>query len=164
MQVVGQVLRCATYLPQLQAFSTRGVEHMSQFITTSGAYVDFGLMTPFKLVPIAEAGSHLSKLADKLEVLDGSPVYFVDDGATGTSDDVLDLAEDQMIEQGDFDGTPLDEVITLLHRKGNAIRIWWGGESNAHLDVVEFETLKDLKQALVIQHPIFRARISGCPC
>lgn len=137
---------------------------MSQFITTSGSYVDLASNGPFRLVPISEASSYLARLAPEIEGLDGAPVYFVDDGATGTSDDVFDAAEDQMIERGSFDGTPLDEVITTLHEIGNTIRIWWGGENNAHLDVVDFGSLSDLKQALVKQHPIFRGRISGRLC
>lgn len=135
---------------------------MSQFITTSGKYVELVGSGQIKLVPASAAQTYISKLAEDIQMLDGGDVYLLDDSCTGTSEDVFNIADDQMIDKGHFDNTLLDIVLAQLYRAGHTIRIWWAdNDPLAYTKVIDCGSLESFKSTLVAQHPTFRARLAA---
>ena len=57
------------------------------------------------IVPIEIAQEYLHALAPDISRLDGSPVYYCDDGTSGTSTDFIVPAEDQALEEGSIEGS-----------------------------------------------------------
>jgi len=63
-------------------------------------------------------------MANTLAGMNQAPVYLVDDGTTGTSDDFVTDGENALINNGTLEGSVLFSVIQRLAAQGNAILIW----------------------------------------
>ena len=100
---------------------------MSYFMTTSGRAVQFTGVEPVELIRAGEAQHYLQKLEQELSARDGSPVFLVHDGTTGTSHDLVVEAEQRYHVHGSIQGTRLLKVISALAENGNTLRIWWAG-------------------------------------
>jgi hypothetical protein len=64
------------------------------------------------------------ELARELAQLDGSPVYLVDDGETGTSDAFVMEAKSRLWADQGAEGTVLNEVLTWCFAHRVSFRIW----------------------------------------
>ena len=107
------------------------------------------------LVPAASAQAYVANLESRLAQLDGAPVFFVDDGESGTSHDLVGQVGDALVE-----GRPLREVpfIVLLERcirNGWNFRVWLAdNDPQAHvkntIPVANFDAvLENMEQGRV---------------
>ena len=97
---------------------------MSYFMITCGRVADFSDLAPIELVPAPDAQSYIHPMANTLAGMNQAPVYLVDDGTTGTSDDFVTDGENALINNGTLEGSVLFSVIQRLAAQGNAILIW----------------------------------------
>ncbi len=58
---------------------------MSYFATVSGADLSSATVPGLSFVPAQRAQRYVRELASQIGALDGQPVFFCDDGRTGTS-------------------------------------------------------------------------------
>jgi hypothetical protein len=126
---------------------------MSYFVVTKGKKPDFSGIDKVEAVPIEQAQSYLSRLANDLsEDGDVSNLYFVHDGETGTSDNFVSEAEGQFFRTESFAGTRFDKILDACISAGNSLRVWLAKDSpNVHLDVVKCDTIDLLKKTIVDQ-------------
>jgi hypothetical protein len=105
-----------------------------------------------RFVPISKAQKYVKQLASELSALDGSPVYFCDDGSSGTSSAIVDDTETKAEEDSSLDGTPILALLNLCDRSGAVLRVWWaGGDSDAYRNVTECKTIAEATDLIVGQ-------------
>jgi hypothetical protein len=97
---------------------------MSYFATISGRDLSNARIHSFSIVPAEQAQDYVRRLVPRLAALDGEPVYFCDDTATGTSHDFIGGAQDHTAEHGTLAGHPMTQLLDLCDRTGAVLRIW----------------------------------------
>jgi hypothetical protein len=141
---------------------------MSYFITVSGKKIDLSGLQPIELVPADKAQYYIKNLALELSALDGAPLFLVDDGSSGTSDDVVTPVISLLKRGGQIDETPFHRLLIHLSEHNCILRIWHASNiSNAHLRVKDCNSLEDaiyeiLEQSLKFAIIGIRVRFS-CP-
>ena len=125
---------------------------MSYFITSAGAQILKYDLDTAALVPAQDAQDYIRALIPELSSLDGTPLFLVDDGETGTSS-ALVIAATKALGMGEpIENTSLYAVMTRLALARHTVRIWWAGESeSAHLDVEHCSGLRDAVHLLLDQ-------------
>jgi hypothetical protein len=103
---------------------------MSYFATISGANLADECVPGVELVPVELAQEYVSCLASRIAELDGSPVYFCDDGESGTSTDFVVAAEDAALDAECLDNTAMLALLQLCERRRCVLRVWWAGDSD----------------------------------
>jgi hypothetical protein len=96
---------------------------MSGFMTITGPILDLSDLKPIELIEASKAQEYIQKLEKDLAIEDGSPVYFVHDGITGTSDDFIGEAWNTLQVRKSIKGTLLLSLIERLIANGNTFRI-----------------------------------------
>ena len=115
---------------------------MSYFITSAGTQIKLPPNASFKLTPLKDAQKYLQKLAPTLTIIDGSPLFFVDDLKTGTSHDIVCDAQIALNQGGKFSETLLHSILKMLLESGHIIRIWYADDTaDAHLRLDEYQSL-----------------------
>src|SRR6185312_11778767 len=97
---------------------------MSYFITISGSITAADVPAPAVLVPASKAQAYIADLEPELAKLDGAPVYFVDDGETGTSEDLVMAANEAANEGRPTDHLPVVVLFERCIRNGWNFRVW----------------------------------------
>lgn len=117
---------------------------MSYFITTSGATVDLSGVEPVELIDIRDAQQYVRDLEDELSAADGTPLFLIHDGETGTSHNFVVEAEDRVHRTGSLRGSRLATVLERLVAAGNTFRICWASDSPAFPDAAQCHTLDQI--------------------
>jgi hypothetical protein len=102
---------------------------MSYFVVISGEGCCALPIARGIIVPIETAQDYVSSLAGLLTAIDGQPLFFWDDGKTGTSHEIVCEAESeaQMMLCGFeiLQACAFSKVLTDSDRLGCRIRVWW---------------------------------------
>jgi hypothetical protein len=120
---------------------------MSYFMTVAGNITALKLdnVTGFSLVPVNEAQEYIQNLAGEIQAADGSPLFLVADGESGTSHDIVCDAENNLKENGTLEGTIMLNLMQQFAKNGNAFRVWWAGNgSQAHNSGEVFSSLNEI--------------------
>jgi hypothetical protein len=117
---------------------------MSYFMTISGVLPDRSF-SPLEFLPIAEGQRYIADLEEELSLADGTPLWFVHDGSTGTSHDFINDAQDHYSENGTLNGTLLLRLMETCVEADCVFRIWWASaKPGCHRDLAEFTTVGEL--------------------
>jgi hypothetical protein len=109
---------------------------MSYFMTVSGIAPDLSGLEPVEFVEAAKAQYYIERLAEQLTQLDGGPLFLVDDGHSGTSDDLVSPAVSSVRMGEPIENTPLNLLLNRLSTGQHTLRIWYAGRVlDAHLRV-----------------------------
>lgn len=93
-------------------------------MTVSGSIGATDVPPPAKLIPASMAQEYIADLEEKLVALDGAPLYLIEDGETGASDDLV-LDAKVAIEQGrPSEQVPLFTFLDRCFENGWHFRIW----------------------------------------
>lgn len=120
---------------------------MSYFMTVAGDISSLKLegTDGFRLVPVAEAQKYIQNLAAEIQEADGSPLFLVDDGESGTSHNIVCQAQDSLNENGTLDGTIMLKLMEQFAQNGNPLRIWWAtNDPRAHDSAEIFSSLNEV--------------------
>lgn len=102
---------------------------MSYFVTVSGEISPSDVPAPAQLVAAAKAQDYVAKLERDLASLDGEPVYFIDDGESGTSEELVMAVGEALREGEPVANLPLVVIIERCFRSGWSFRIWNASDS-----------------------------------
>jgi len=98
---------------------------MSYFVTVSGSIAESDMPPGAKLVPAAKAENYyIARLERDLAELDGAPVYFIDDGETGTSEELVLAVGEALRERKAVETLPLVVLLEKCIRNKWNFRIW----------------------------------------
>jgi hypothetical protein len=104
---------------------------MSYFMTVAGSIAAGDVPPPAKLVPAAQAQSYIAKLEPHLIELDGGPVYLVDDGDSGTSEDVVMETYEALWAKQPVGGLPFVVLLERCFDRGWNFRVWLAGNDTS---------------------------------
>jgi hypothetical protein len=100
---------------------------------------------PLEFLPLSRGQKYVADLEPELSVTDGTPLWFVDDGATGTSHAFVSEAMGRYSGYQNFEGTLFLELIQACISAGCGFRLWWpSNEPNSHRDLAEFTSAREL--------------------
>jgi hypothetical protein len=104
---------------------------MSYFMTVAGDTSSLRLdgINGLRLVPMNEAQKYILALSAEIQETDGSPLFLVDDGESGTSHNIVVDAENNLHENGTLDGTTLLKLMEQFTQSGNYFRIWYASNT-----------------------------------
>ncbi len=108
---------------------------MSYFMTVSGIAPDLSGLEPIEFVGVAKAQYYIERLAEQLTELDGGPLFLVHDGQSGTSDELIQPAVSAVRLGEPIENTPLSHLLNRLSKGTHTLRIWYAGNTDAHLQV-----------------------------
>ena len=114
-------------------------------MTLSGAIPtkDF---TPIEFLPISKGQKYIADLEAELSLADGTPLWFVHDGRTGTSHDFVSAAQDHCNEHGTLDGTLLLRLIEAAVGAHCVFRIWWASDQpSCYRNLTSFKSIQELR-------------------
>ncbi len=117
-------------------------------MTISGA-LPSQTFPPLEFLPVSKAPKYIADLEQELADADGSPLWFVHDGQTGTSHEFVCNAQNYYNEHQSLDETLLLRLMKSCIEAGSVFRIWWAsGEPNCHRDMREFAGSEELGAGL----------------
>lgn len=117
---------------------------MSYFMTISGD-IHAEILPPLELLPISSGQKYIADLEAELSVADGTPLWFVNDGRTGTSHDFVSDAQDHYNEHGTIEGTVLLSLMKTCVAADCVFRIWWASnDPSCYRKLTEFTSLQEL--------------------
>ena len=120
---------------------------VSYFMTISGALPKHAFPS-LEFVPISD--SQIANLAPEFFVMDGTPLWFVHDGETGTSHDFVCGAQNHFNEHGTLSGTMLLQLMQACVEADCGFRIWYASDKpESHRELAEFATLGELYSGIV---------------
>lgn len=135
---------------------------MSQFITSSGNKIEPKNYGAIRLLPAEKAQKYIIALLPKLKEQDGEHVYFLDDGSSGTSDEIFIEVDEAIQKRGNIEGTIFNDILNELYATGHTIRIWYAHNAlDDYKNIVECKDILDLKRVLLSQSPTYRARVAA---
>jgi len=103
-------------------------------MTVAGAITAADVPPPGKLVPASQAQTYIAQLEAALTKLDGSPVYLIDDGETGTSDDLVMETKEAICEKRPTDNLAFIVLLNRCFAQKWSFRVWLAGnQTNAHV-------------------------------
>lgn len=118
---------------------------MSGFMTITGPILDLSDLKPIELIEASKAQDYIQRLEKDLAIADGSPVYLVHDGITGTSDDFIGEAWNTLQLGKSIKGTLLLSLIERLIANGNTFRIWHAAnDPNDYLHVKDCFSIDEI--------------------
>jgi hypothetical protein len=92
-------------------------------MTVSGPIAAGDVPPPGKLVPASQAQPYIARLEADLAKLDGRPVFFIDDGETGTSEDLVMDANEAVQDERPTAGLPIVVLMERCFRNGWSFRL-----------------------------------------
>jgi hypothetical protein len=117
---------------------------MSYIMIISGA-LPAQAFPPFEFLPISKGQKYIADLEPELSLTDGTPLWFVHDGATGTSHAFVSDATNHYSGHHNFDGTLLLQLMQACISAGCGFCIWWpSSKPDSHRDLAEFTSTPDL--------------------
>ena|GEM_PF-6433887 len=100
---------------------------------------------PLEFLTISEGQKYIADLERELSVTDGTPLWFVHDGKTGTSHNFVCDAQDNYNEHNTLDGTLLLRLMQACVEADCGFRIWYASDMpGCHREVTEFTTISEL--------------------
>ena len=120
---------------------------MSYFMTVSGAIKAADVPPPGKLVPASQAQTYIARLEPSLSKLDGAPVYLIDDGETGTSDDLVMDAKEAIWEQRPLEHLPFIVLLERCLKNGWPFRVWLA-DNHPEAHTLNVARISDTKSAI----------------
>jgi len=116
-------------------------------MTVSGSIAEADVPLPGRLVPASKAQAYVAGLEAELAKLDGSPVFFIDDGESGTSEELVMEANEAALEGRPIADLPIVVLMERCIRNGWSFRVWLAdSDPGAHLRRVD--AINDLKSAI----------------
>jgi len=103
---------------------------MSYFMTAAGPGCKLRTAEPAELLPVEQAQDYVRELAPKLIEMDGSPLYLVHDGESGTSHDVVRPGRNRVFSDKSAEETLFASVVRDLLTSGHTIRVWDAGSAS----------------------------------
>ena len=101
---------------------------------------------PIEFLPISKGQKYIADLEAELSLADGTPLWFVHDGRTGTSHDFVSEAQNYYFEHETIEGTLLLRLIESLAGAGCVFRIWWASDqSSCYRDLAIFDSVQELR-------------------
>jgi hypothetical protein len=117
---------------------------MSYFMTIAGE-VPRQAFPSLKFMPISEGQKYIADLDLELSLADGTPLWFVHDGETGTSHSFVSNAQSHFNEHGSPEGTLLLRLMQDCVKAGCTFRIWWAAvDPGCYRNVPEFTSIDEL--------------------
>lgn len=102
-----------------------------------------------ELLPISKGQKYIADLERELSSADGTPLWFVHDGETGTSHILVSDIGRHYHECGSFEGALLFRLMQACVEAGCTFRIWWGAvEPSCYRNVPEFTRTEELYPAI----------------
>ena len=138
------------HLPPASPQWTSGAtyHHMSYFMTISGE-LPLQSFPPLEFLPVSKGQRYVANLEAEFAAADGSPVWFVHDGQTGTSHAFVSDARDYYGGSGNIDGTQLLLLIKACIDADCGFRIWWPTHKpGAPEELAEFTAIEELPAVL----------------
>jgi hypothetical protein len=106
-------------------------------------------LSPLELIPAEQAQYYIKDRQAFLSQEDGSPLYLVHDGETGTSDIIITDAISYLYHNGNLVGSTLLELCKRLSYNNYIFRIWYpSNEEDAHTKVTQCYSLEDVIRAI----------------
>ena len=123
---------------------------MSYFATAAGVDLEGAQVDGLAFTRVADAQLYVARLAPKIARADGEPVYLCDDMHTGTSDDFVASAVTFAAENGTLNQHPILELLSMCHRTGAVLRVWWANdEAMAFEHVQSFTSIPQAVQFML---------------
>ena len=117
---------------------------MSYMMTISGA-LPTQTFAPIEFLPISKGQKYIADLEAELSLADGTPLWFVHDGRTGTSHDFVSDAQDHYNEHDTLDGTMLLRLTESL-AVNSVFRIWWASDKpSCYRSLATFTNIQELR-------------------
>src|SRR6187401_65156 len=117
---------------------------MSYMMTVSGE-LPTQTFPPIEFLPISRGQKYIADLEIELSSADGTPLWFVHDGRTGTSNDFVSDAQSHYFEHDTVEGTLLLRLIDSLAEAGCVFRIWWASDQpDCYRNLVTFKSIQEL--------------------
>jgi hypothetical protein len=124
---------------------------MSYFMIISGS-LPAQAFPPLEFLPISQGQKYVADLEPELSLTDGTPLWFVHDGANGTSHALVSDAMNHYSGHHNFDGTLLLQLMQACVGAGCGFRIWWpSSKPDSHRDLAEFASTPDLWSGIARQ-------------
>jgi len=120
---------------------------MSFFMTISGAKINLDGLEPIELLPISEAQDYVRRLEPELSTMDGTPLFFVHDGQSGTSHNFITEAVNAVCSGEGIQGTLFQKLMQRLSTTKHIVRIWYAGRApDSHLHVKNCDSYEQAMQ------------------
>ena len=117
---------------------------MSYFMTLSGSMIKLDGLEPIELLPASTAQEYIQQRAAEISKLDGTPLFLIHDGHSGTSHDFLVDAVNAVRADKSLEGTLFQKLMDRLANGDHTVRIWYASnEPEAHLHVKECNTFEE---------------------
>lgn len=117
---------------------------MSYMMTLSGA-LPTQIFIPIEFLPISKGQKYIADLEAELSLADGTPLWFVHDGRTGTSHDFVSEAQNHYYEHGTIDDTLLLRLIESLDADC-VFRVWWASDKpSCYRSLAKFKSIQELR-------------------
>jgi len=122
---------------------------MSYFMTISGVLPQRSFPS-LEFLPVSQGQKYIADLEQELSVADGTPLWFVHDGETGTSHRFIVEAQNYYNQHGILDGTVLLELMEECAKVGSAFRIWVASDkADCHRHVANFCSIGELRSGIL---------------
>jgi len=117
---------------------------MSYMMTLAGA-LPTQTFAPIAFLPMSKGQKYIAALEEELSLADGTPLWFVHDGRTGTSHDFVRDAQDHYYEHDTIDGALLLQLIESL-AADCVFRIWWASDQpSCYRNLASFKSIRELR-------------------
>jgi hypothetical protein len=124
---------------------------MSYFMTISGDRAKLAdSYGQIRIINATKAQDYIKHLVLALEKLDGAPVWFVDDGYTGTSDDFVTDAKYPEREDSKIEDSLLGVILRQCFEKKLSFRIWLAVSNPAMDHITNTEPVFSFEEAIVV--------------
>ena len=121
---------------------------MSYMMTVSGE-LPARAFAPIEFLPISKGQKYIADLEAELSQADGTPLWFVHDGRTGTSHDFVSGAQNHYSEHDTIEGTLLLRLLESLADAGCVFRVWWAGDqTSCYRDLTTFKSTQELRSGV----------------
>lgn len=122
---------------------------MSYFVTISGTVTEADVLVPARLIPASKAQRYIANLEAELKRLDGAPVYLVEDGDTGTSEDLVMEVNEALWEGRPASGLPLVVMLERCFVNKRNFRFWLANSSaSSHVHVHPVPDINSVLEAI----------------
>ena len=116
-------------------------------MTVSGA-LPAEAFGPIEFLPASRGQKYIADLEAELSLADGTPLWFVHDGRTGTSHGFVSDAQNHYREHDTIDGTLLLRLIESL-AADCVFRIWWASDRpSCYRSLVTFTNIQELRSGM----------------
>ncbi len=128
---------------------------MSYFIIANGSKPDLSELAPITVLPCGEYHRYVFKCVEDFKGKGISGYFwFIDDGKTTTSDEIIINSYYDAVEVGTWKETPFYRVLKDCDECGASLFIWYGNH-DTHLHLKEVYTFIDLVEATIGNKGLF---------